>query len=180
MGYTHYFAYKPDDPTFIDRWPQMTADAQRVIDALPDIIGPGVDDFDGHDGPEADERWIWLNGVGQNAHETLLIHGPGPAAQATVTDLTRWFGDVDYIWAFCKTAHKPYDIVVGAILLRCHRLAPQAFVIDSDGDWDADWQPIRGLYTGLFGATGPNPLNSATTDGPPAATKSKTFLKGGS
>lgn len=56
-------------------------------------------------------------------------------------------------WWFCKTDGQPYDLAVTATLLRCHLLLPEAFLITSEGDWTADWQPARRLVKRLFGAT---------------------------
>lgn len=39
-----------------------------------------------------------------------------------------------------QTARKPYDIAVTSILLRCRHIAPDAFVIGSDGEWTHEWQ----------------------------------------
>ena len=44
-----------------------------------------------------------------------------------------------FVSGFCKTARKPYDIAVTSMLLRCRHLAPDAFLIASDGAWDLEW-----------------------------------------
>lgn len=51
---------------------------------------------------------------------------------------------------FVKTAQRPYDAVVGAVLLRLAVLNPE-FVVKSDGNWADDWTDARKLYESLFG-----------------------------
>lgn len=57
-------------------------------------------------------------------------------------------------FGFCKTNHRPYDRAVTAVLLRCHLLAPGAFTITSDGDWDQDWRQARTIVETLFPTPG--------------------------
>lgn len=52
------------------------------------------------------ESEIYLSGVGHDAHEPFRLCKPGQ-------------------WTFCKTAQKPYNDVVSAILLRAWMLAPK-------------------------------------------------------
>lgn len=182
MGYTHYFAYDPNARAYVEAWPQMGQDARRIVDHVRELgiaIGPGIDDYEGHTEPECNERWIWLNGVGEAEHETLLIYGPGREALDAIEDAKRWSGRAGFLWAFCKTARKPYDLAVAAILLRLHQLAPEAFVIASDGDWQHEWlhgasertPSARTLCLELFQTPIEllDPLQGDTTMGPPSA-----------
>lgn len=65
---------------------------------------------------------ITFNGIGDAAHETMWFDRKGDGFQ------------------FCKTARKPYDIAVIALLLLANRYAPEVWDIGSDGD-AKDWQP---------------------------------------
>ncbi len=47
--------------------------------------------------------------------------------------------DHDDSFNFCKTARKPYDEIVTAILAVVDKLAPGALEIGSDGD-ESDWE----------------------------------------
>ncbi|KAJ5091917.1 hypothetical protein NUU61_006787 [Penicillium alfredii] len=76
-------------------------------------------------------KGIWINGVGDNAHEALMI-----AYRKRLR-------------IFVKTAHKPYDLVVTCVLLMANLLAPNVFRLRSDGLWD-EWQPMRDLYARLW------------------------------
>jgi hypothetical protein len=79
---------------------------------------------------------IRLNGSSKddNDHETLVID---PEESG---------------FAFCKTARKPYDAVVCAILIRTAELNP-GLEISSDGEWDAEdeWSVGKALYTTALG-----------------------------
>jgi hypothetical protein len=186
MGYTNYWSYLPDHAEFVDAWPQITADARRIIDVASDLhdleVGPGVDDYTGHHNAETNETWIWLNGpTPAEGCETLLIWGPGGDARERISHQLGWLGDVDYVWGFCKTARLPYDTVVCAILLRCRVLCPRAFAIGSDGKWGAEWADgawdgdysPRALYRDCFGAEpDQDPLAAGdVSGGPPASRK---------
>lgn len=151
MGYTHYFAYDPNADSFVQTWPQMVTDAALIATHVEESLGVRLAGGFGDGAPELSERRIWLNGTrsGDLHHETLLIdpaprktcdeHEPQELPDLTRCDLAR-FEDRAFLTGFCKTARKPYDIAVTSILLRCRHLAPDAFVIDSDGAWELEWQ----------------------------------------
>lgn len=58
--------------------------------------------------------------------------------------------DYPYGFDFCKTARKPYDQVVTAVLILCERFCPNWRDITSDGT-PADWEPALELCLRLFG-----------------------------
>lgn len=141
MGYTHYYRYTPDSPDFRAAWPRMVADAQRIVEA---VRAEGIV-ITGFDGDEDEE----LTG------EPFVI-------SPTLDGLPSWEHDEHgVVTSFCKTECYPYDLAVTAILLRCHQIAPEAFQLDSDGEWDEDWgkdapcppvrQSTRELVATLFG-----------------------------
>lgn len=179
MGYCHHFAYQPHHPEFISGWPQLTADAELIIAACARRgvrLGPGVEGYQGKTAPEANERWIWLNGApwGRLEHETLLILGPGKEAEECVKQMADWFGKVSFVWASVKTQRKPYDLAVTAILLRARLLMPQAFGLSSDGAWAGEWGTARDLVAELFGAS---PVESPFTPSafPPACAHEQAY-----
>ena len=51
---------------------------------------------------------------------------------------------------FCKTARKPYDVIVKAVLLLGVSLFPENFKVSSDGDYD-DWHGAEKLLQDVFG-----------------------------
>lgn len=167
MGYTHSWAYLPDHEQFRTAWPRMVIDAKTIITGVVDhhavtVCGPsgqgsavlseGAIGFNGDASADADYEPFWL---------TYAID---PASW-----LATGLAERGFVWAFCKTARRPYDLAVGAVILRAHLLAPDAFAIGSDGGWDTDWQPIRALYTDLFDPVGGSSPLTSTTDGPRAA-----------
>lgn len=61
-----------------------------------------------------------------------------------------WERDQDEVFAFCKTAHKPYDMTVMLCLLVMARHS-DSIRIESDGNWSAEWAPARDMFKKLFG-----------------------------
>jgi hypothetical protein len=54
-------------------------------------------------------------------------------------------------WDFCKTARKPYDVVVATILLRARVLMGKAFHFSSDGAWGEDgWLAAEELFRRIW------------------------------
>lgn len=150
MGYSHYFAYDPAAASFRDAWPRMVCDARLIAAHVQSVLGIHLAGGAGEGQPEITERRIWLNGpfAGDLAHGTLLIdpapwrtwEQQGALCHRDCADLERRpFVSRGFVAAFCKTARKPYELAVASILLRCRHLAPDAFVIASDGDWRQDW-----------------------------------------
>lgn len=82
--------------------------------------------------PEVSASLVRFNGAGEKGHETFL------------------FTRVGAPFHFCKTAQKPYDAVVCAVLLAAKHHLGAALTLSSDGTW-AEWKPGRDLY---FQATG--------------------------
>ena len=73
------------------------------------------------------QEGIYLNGVGGDGHEAFAMNPSGS-------------------WDFCKTARKPYDVVVATILLRARILMGEAFS-SSDGVWGEDeWLDAEELF----------------------------------
>jgi hypothetical protein len=179
MGYTQQYAYKPDDPAFLAAWPQMVADARRLIGQATYHgieVGPGAPGVSQQPEAETSRKAIWLNGIRGESCETFYLPGPGRGANERIAYQQGWLGDVDYVWLFCKTDHQPYDTVVAAILLRCHVLAPDAFVIGSDGSWGQEWATPRAVYRECFDdEPDEDPLVDATK-GPPVALKRSTVM----
>ena len=132
MGYTHY--WQMDAPLGqVDEgnpWTQLLGAAKDLIEESGIPIGNGWGEHASMDELVNDSR-IWINGIGDNGHETFLLSGEDPE------------------WIFCKTAAKPYDAVVGAILLRAIHLFPMHIKVTSDGG-PADWEECVTLYTHVF------------------------------
>lgn len=130
MGYTHYWrAGKTADWTAA--YPQIQLDAVKIVKAAQER-GIALGDATGEGKPVITEGHLRLNGVGDEGHESFIL----PSS-------LRGFD-------FCKTARKPYDVVVTAILLRAHHHAPAGIEVSSDGYWE-EWGEGRELVRELFG-----------------------------
>lgn len=135
MGYTHYFAYRPQDPQWAEAWPALVDDIYeltRVAEEEGYDLAGGL----GEGRPEIGPDRIWLNGAGDEGHETFHLAGPAPADSELGTE--------EHVFGFCKTARKEYDGVVCAILLRAAQVAPEAMLIGSDGEWGVEWEAGAG------------------------------------
>jgi hypothetical protein len=59
------------------------------------------------------------------------------------------------MFEFCKTARKPYDIMVCCVLLAAKHHLKARVSVSSDGDLD-EWQPAIDLYEKVLGRKAPN------------------------
>ena len=65
----------------------------------------------------------------------------------------KWYEDRKFIFSFCKTAMKPYDAYVKAILIRAKLHYGELIRVSSDGDW-SDWEKGRKICRDIFGEKG--------------------------
>lgn len=132
MGYTHYWK----------RQPRMSRRAMTVATLLTDFIyghrlvplaGPY-----GEGSPIAYEQLVSFNGVageGENDHSHETFHLPCD----TRAGLLGREPDVDgTVFEFCKTAIKPYDKAVVAVLATVAAIEGKRFKVSSDGTAE-DW-----------------------------------------
>lgn len=145
MGYTHYFSSKRTLTE--NEWAELMNAAVVIGQAAEKMqVRYGGKDYlvelaNGHGDaaskPVIGEGVIEFNGVGPDLdHETFCI------AQEPFSE-------------FCKTARKPYDIVVVAIL--AYAAAKYGFEVGSDGDV-LDWGAGTALACTATGEPIPNPL----------------------
>jgi hypothetical protein len=149
MGYTHYFAYDSNARPFISAWPEMVRDAKLIAWCAQRVLGVRLAGGRREGRPVFNCQRICLNGPAADllANEAFLIDPmplrawdgrPGPGNDGR-SQQARQLDTRGFTTSFCKTGRKPHDIAVTSVLLRCHHLAPEAFVIASDGDWERDW-----------------------------------------
>lgn len=108
MGYTHY-------------WEGRAKATPEILDAISAVIaksGVPIRGGFGKGEPEVNADRIWLNGdeSTDDDYETFLVNFDDPE------------------WTFCKTARRPYDTVVVAILTLLAEANPDTFSWSSDGD----------------------------------------------
>lgn len=165
MGYTHRYAYRSADPSFRAAWPRMVTDARLIVER---VRAAGIALPEDEDTPAVDDERILVGGGDTeelDGDPLAIYRDPGVLPPFMVDER-------GVVRGFCKTDRCPYDLAVCTILLRCRLLAPDAFFIGSDGDWDGEWangsgEPgssglgARVLITELFGQT---PIDSPFTD----------------
>jgi hypothetical protein len=122
MGYSHYWTL--ENGIEASKWADFIKGAKEIIATAKDA-GIFVADFS-----EGDT--IHINGIGYGAHEDFVISTE----------------DVGY--DFCKTAQKPYDTVVTALLIQLKRSLGKDVVIKSDGNWN-DWESGCLLFETVYG-----------------------------
>lgn len=137
MGYTHYWHQKRNFTTA--EWLAITADTRAV---LANAAKDGIDllyERDSNKPPLIDSETIRFNGNGDEGHETFVLERKR-RAKRDYEDAAEYKRDGSF--NFCKTARKPYDAVVTAVLLIAAHVAPNAIKLSSDGE-NTDW--ARGL-----------------------------------
>jgi hypothetical protein len=121
MGYTHYWTL--ENGLESSKWDEFLTGARQIIETAKDA---GIQIEDSSAGAA-----IFVNGLGDNAHEDFVI-----TSEDTGFDC-------------CKTAEKPYDTVVTAILIHLKATFGTDVVIKSDGKWQ-DWESGALLYETVF------------------------------
>jgi hypothetical protein len=121
MGFTHYWTAAPISAA---RWANVAADMHRLFAACKGGLAheyntPKIP-------PLADAETIVFNGLEALGHETF------------------WINRDSSEWSFCKTAQKPYDVPVTAVLI--YLAALHGYTVESDGtreDWQAGLELAR-------------------------------------
>jgi hypothetical protein len=141
MGYTHYWTFDPnkiEDKKLIS---QKFAQASQQINEFCSYIQKNklftVCGGIGEDKPLFLDSQVWFNGSAQEGldHETFSIKLEEPER------------------GFCKTARKPYDLLVCFSLLTFEEILPKgAFSFSSDGEANEDeWQEAIRYYENFTG-----------------------------
>jgi len=132
MGYTHYWRQLRD---FTDtEWQELTRLTKLITVGARATALLDPDEFN------IDNEEIRFNGVRDDAHETFLItKKKRPKADYEEQEAY----DRQGAFEFCKTAHKPYDKYVVAVLCAVYRVQQDIMNISSDGN-TADW--TEGLF----------------------------------
>ena len=132
MGYTHYWRQLRDFSE--TEWQELTRLTKLITVGARATALLDPDEFN------IDNEEIRFNGVRDDAHETFLItKKKRPKADYEEQEAYDRQGAFD----FCKTAHKPYDRYVVAVLCAVYRVQRDIMNISSDGN-TADW--TEGLF----------------------------------
>lgn len=106
MGYTSYWRKTATIPC--NAWSKIIADTLKVYNH-PSVNSLIQQDNDVPSQPIANANLICFNGIGENGHESFYFKKDFDNESLRYSGNNRDFG-------FCKTARKPYDVVVTAIL----------------------------------------------------------------
>lgn len=154
MGYTHYWHYTPSK---IKGWAAKIEDCNTIVAATLRQFELDVDattaDQLGFNGPD-DERDL--------CHETFIVPRTIDDMRSVIKERKQEFSgfckgadlDRQSRFQFCKTAQKPYDVVVVACLCV---LAESGLQVSSDGS-RSEWEPGRALAQELLGRPIVNPI----------------------
>lgn len=129
MGYTHYWTF--EGPTTGKKMDKAIADCNKIANASPVPLGNGH----GEDEPVLRKGKCLFNGVGDDSHEGFGLE----------------MGDTGF--EFCKTAQKPYDVVVTACLIALQYHLGAGVKLGSDGSND-EWQDGAALCHEVLGYGG--------------------------
>jgi hypothetical protein len=126
MGYTHYWQFKTPKRGQKRIAAKQYADAiyelQCLCKSYSSTVG-GLSGFGAHATP-GQYSGLKINGAREDMHEDFYLRESlSLALQDTY---------------FCKTAQKPYDVVVVACLIILSARLPDLFKVSSDGD-TSDW-----------------------------------------
>jgi len=137
MGYTHYFKAKKSTDT---NFKEFSDTCKKLYESLPERTNTAGGYYKddkleiagsiGEGEPIFNNEIVCFNGKGELSHETFCVAKNG-------TD-----------FEFCKTARKPYDLLVVACLIAAWQILDYKFSSDgfnSDGTCD-DLQPAIDFY----------------------------------
>ena len=125
MGYTHY--WRQYDGFNSDKWDTLVQHSLHLQAASPVTLAD----------VEMSDFQISFNGVSPQNHETFTLDR---AMQPPNLRLP----EKDHFFNFCKTAQKPYDLMVMCVLLVANALEPDVITYATDGA-ESDWQPAVDL-----------------------------------
>lgn len=135
MGYTHYWRSGRISKA---AWASIEKDSAALLAASPVKLAFEYDEPTKP--PICDDKQIRFNGVGKEGHETF------------------WLAASPQDFEFCKTASKPYDLIVVAILAVAAEYAGESIQVSSDGTAD-DWSDGVEWASKILGRTIPNPIS---------------------
>lgn len=140
MGYTHYWYRAPELP--VEKWMLFAEDVGKIL-AVARANGIALGDGHGRGHPEVDVDGVCYNGAEPNDYETFYI-------ERVFSESYRQADDAGRLFAFCKTARKPYDVVVTACLIALQKRFADLVKVTTDGN-DSDWQAARDLAVAALG-----------------------------
>jgi hypothetical protein len=129
MGYTHY--WRQYDGFNSDKWDTLVQHSlylQAAVYPTVKLADVEMSDFQ-----------ISFNGVAAQFYETFTLDRAMPPYNHENADRNG-----SHFFSFCKTAQKPYDLMVMCVLLVANDLEPDVITYATDGA-ESDWQPAVDL-----------------------------------
>lgn len=133
MGYTHYFSQnkQPTD----EQWQALKEKVTRVYDVMRTIPAERFRVCDGSGEIPIRQALDLFTEQGQS----ICFNGAAKLEQDHETFYLTQKCNKNF--EFCKTARKPYDFLVVAVLILADYYCPNCYNISSDGSKD-DWHPV--------------------------------------
>lgn len=152
MGYTHYFTQKQQPSN--EQWQVLKEKVIAVYDTMQKQ-------------KKRTRSFIVCNGVGEvqihQAQDLFIEQGQsicfnGEAKLGLDHETFYLTSKRNKNFEFCKTAQKPYDFLVVAVLILADYYCPNCYNISSDGSKD-DWHPVGEWLAKYLLNTYPLPKN---------------------
>jgi hypothetical protein len=143
MGYTHYWTQNKSFSS--DEWLSLKQRVGKIINWAKENGIKIVSEFIQNELPIIDDDSIQFNGYQDEGHETFCIKREFSKRRAS---------------NFCKTAGKPYDLIVCLTLIAIGDLNPDILKVTSDGEWGEDWHEAECTYQEIFGKKVDNILSN--------------------
>jgi hypothetical protein len=156
MGYTHYWTQTRDFTP--EEMGDIAASVRRIINEASGKLYPN--NYDGSGDVVLEIFGAYGTGEPKLAKECISFNGDDRRGLDHETfyfaaERTEPYPGGERGWAFCKTAQKPYDIVVTACLT--FLMTDYGFEVSSDGDHD-DWEAGVALAERALGRQFANPM----------------------
>ncbi len=147
MGYTHYW-YLNKQSEEGSRFNQTIVDMGKIVAEKWSLLAG----WDGEGGPEVGRNRVRYNGIEDDSHETFAFQRFGSEGQS----FSHSPEDQGKDFSCCKTAQKPYDVVVVACLAVAAQVIGDGIEVSSDGDPE-EWEDGATLASVVLGRKVPVP-----------------------
>jgi len=134
MGYTHYYTPKAATDS---KWEKFVTTCKTLHKNLPKTTNTAG-------GYHENDKLVICGGIGTGLPQIdingVIFNGNKDKG---LDHETLWIKKDELDWSFTKTARKPYDLLVCAVLIAANEIL--GYDISSDGDFE-DWKPAINYY----------------------------------
>jgi len=154
MGYTHYWRINRNKVT-PEQFHKAVEEIKKIYAKLPKRTNSAGGCYPNHH-----VKIMGALGKGEPIFNETKISFNGNAKNGTYHDTMHIELNDSHPYDFCKTARKPYDLLVCCSLIAlANNLPTDDFSFSSDGN-AKDWQPALDLYTEIIGEPKANVLET--------------------